>query len=543
MKHVLLVLATLCLLVETPIAAAQSADAVYIIFDASGSMWGQLPDKSHKVVVAKSVLEDFVSQDFGTADLALRAYGHRREGDCRDSELVVPFGPSSAAVGQVKAFTKNLNPLGKTPITYSLRQALDDFGDRTGEIILITDGIETCDEDPCALVREWKEQGIDINVHVVGFGLEEKEKASLQCIAEASGTEYQDAESGMELAIGLGKIQDAVADSGQEETPDDPSEFEGAQTVGFWLKGIDSDGNPIGVEGTLSQDGVDRFDVSSNSRNQVDAGTYTLDVGVRTANGTLYKPVQQTVTARGDDDSIVEVEVTVPPSVKARFMDGDEEQRGANIVAFQNGVEVFRFRWMDEVFVEEGTYEFRTRLTSDNDLTVNETLAAGDHKELNFELVHTVHVTFRMVAAGSETPLKGNYDLWQDGEQKYRVHARNGAQVLPGTYEVRLDNDLNPHVEQGVNVSAEADDQQIDLVVPAAHVTFIYQKADGSRDDDKRVFVARGAEKKGRVKNSGVVHVLIPGTYNAVGWRGTYDRVVFDVLPGETKEFVLRDKG
>ena len=543
MKYILPFLTTCCFLVGVPSVSAQSSDAVYIIFDASGSMWGQLPDKSHKVVVAKSVLQDFVAQDFGAKDLALRAYGHRRKGDCRDSQLVVPFGPSSAAVDQVKAFTKDLNPLGKTPITYSLRQALEDFGDRKGEIILITDGIETCDEDPCALVQAWKEQGIDINVHVVGFGLEEREKASLQCIAKASGTEYQDAESGMELAIGLGKIQDVVADSGQEIPPAEPGDFEGTQTVGFWLQGSDSNGNPVSVEGILSQDGEDRFEVSSNSRNQVEPGDYSLSVGVRTANGTLYKPVEQMVVAKAANDSVVEVEVAVPPSVKARFTDGDEEQRGATITAYQEGVEVFTFRWFDEVFVEEGTYEFRTRLTSDNDLSLTESFAAGDHKELNFELVRTVHATFTMVAAGSETPLRGNYQLWQDGEMKYKVHTTNGAEILPGTYEVRLDNDLNPHVEQGVTVNEEEDTQRIEISVPAAHVTFIYLKEDGSREEDKRVFVGRGEVKKGRVKNSGVVHVLIPGTYNAVGWRGTYDTVVFDVAPGEVKEIVLRDKG
>ena len=147
----------------------ESASAIYIIFDASGSMWGQLPDKSHKIVVAKEVV-----RDFDGADLAMRVYGHRRKGDCTDSELVVPFGPSSEVVPQVEAFMESLNPTGKTPIAYSLRP-LHDFGDRSGELILITDGLETCDDDPCALVREWKEKDVKINVHVAGFGIEEKE--------------------------------------------------------------------------------------------------------------------------------------------------------------------------------------------------------------------------------------------------------------------------------------------------------------------------------------------------------------------------------
>ena len=393
-----------------PKVKAQAPNAIYIIFDASGSMWGQLADKSHKVVVAKGVLQDFVGQDFGDAELALRAYGHRREGDCRDSELVVPFGPSEAAVEQVQSFMKNLNPLGKTPITYSLQQALADFGERPGEIILITDGIETCDEDPCGLVRQWQERGVQINVHVVGFGLQEMEKARLQCIAEASGTQYHDAESGLDLAMSLDKIQEATV---QEDPTGNPGDSDRRRTVGFWLQGVDGDRNPIRVEGMLMQADNERFDVSSQRRNQVDAGTYELVAGVATANGTLYQPVRRTVTTSDNDDTIVQVEVAVPPSVKARFSDAGEEQPGSHIRAYQEGAELFTFRWIDEVYVDEGSYEFRAQPNSDNDLSVSETLSAGEHKELVFEMVHMVHAVFNMIAESSKTRLRGNFALWQ----------------------------------------------------------------------------------------------------------------------------------
>ena len=63
-------------------AKAQDAppDGVYVIFDGSGSMWGQLADGSYKIHVAKAVLSEFAGRDFGGSELALRAYGHRREG-------------------------------------------------------------------------------------------------------------------------------------------------------------------------------------------------------------------------------------------------------------------------------------------------------------------------------------------------------------------------------------------------------------------------------------------------------------------------------
>ena len=91
MRTALLLLFTLCL---TAVAQDLDADSegIYIIFDGSGSMWGQLNNGEYKIQAAREVLSDFVAQDFGARPLALRVYGHRRKGDCDDTELVQDFG-------------------------------------------------------------------------------------------------------------------------------------------------------------------------------------------------------------------------------------------------------------------------------------------------------------------------------------------------------------------------------------------------------------------------------------------------------------------
>jgi hypothetical protein len=174
-------------------------------------MWGELPDKSRKVETAKKVLKEYVAGDFEGYELAFRVYGHRKKGDCLDSELLIPFGEPDQVISELTQSIDSIKPLGKTPITYSLQEALKDFGDRQGEIILISDGIETCDADPCELVREWREKDVKIKVHVVGLGLDEKSKAAMQCISDAAGTEYHDASSASELSEGLTKIKEEAA--------------------------------------------------------------------------------------------------------------------------------------------------------------------------------------------------------------------------------------------------------------------------------------------------------------------------------------------
>jgi Ca-activated chloride channel family protein len=209
-------------------------DGIYIIFDGSGSMWQKLSNQTFKIETAKQVLQEFVSGDFTGFEVALRVYGHRRKADCRDSELAIPFSAPQTVISQLSSFMGEINPTGKTPITYSFREALKDFGERSGEIILISDGIETCDEDPCALMREWRETNVRIRVHVVGLGLDEKSRDTIRCISEAAGTEYYDANSAPELADGLKKIQ------------------EQAVPASFKLQGFDADGTEMKIKGACS---------------------------------------------------------------------------------------------------------------------------------------------------------------------------------------------------------------------------------------------------------------------------------------------------
>ena len=301
-----------------PTAAEEGAEAegVYIIFDGSGSMWGQLDDGTHKVTAARQVLDQFVGQDFGERALALRAYGHRREGDCADTELVVPFGPANDNAESIREFASKVNPKGKTPISRSLRAALDDMGERPGEIILISDGIETCDEDPCELVRSWAEKEIAIKVHVVGLGLDEKERSAMQCIAEAAGTVYQDANSADELAASLTAIREDGVEAESAEVEGTP----GAPPESHWqkltIKAATADGESMRVSGTARQDGVEPIDVTSNGHNSVPPGSWEVTVGVRTRNGNLYRPVTRTGRGR-----------------RRRFDTGRAHRRGAAVGA------------------------------------------------------------------------------------------------------------------------------------------------------------------------------------------------------------------
>ena len=239
---------------------AGSRRPLYIIFDGSNSMWGELPDASRKIEVAKEVFRDLDASLFRNRDVALRIYGHRRAGDCSDSELAVPFGAAEDALSTM-APHRWRHPPGQDTVTRSLQAAQEDFGDREGDILLISDGIETCDPDPCDLVQDWHDSGIDIRVHVVGLGLTDMARGAMQCIADASGTTYLDAQSAQDL----GKAIEQAAASDPPE-PGDARPQPPSPSSEFRLAGQDPDGNFVPVRGSLTNASGESVDVASNGR-------------------------------------------------------------------------------------------------------------------------------------------------------------------------------------------------------------------------------------------------------------------------------------
>jgi len=191
------------------VQAAASSKAM-IIFDASGSMWGKVEGKS-KITIAKEALGDLIRGWNDDIEVGLTVYGHRRKGDCNDIETLIPIGrvDKSAMLKRVAS----IMPKGKTPIAKSLKQvasALRDVEDET-TIILISDGKESCDPDPCAVAASLKEQGINVVAHVIGFHVDKATDKQLGCIAQATGGRYFSADNAAALNQAMESITKQVA--------------------------------------------------------------------------------------------------------------------------------------------------------------------------------------------------------------------------------------------------------------------------------------------------------------------------------------------
>jgi Ca-activated chloride channel family protein len=169
--------------------SALAADRTMIVLDGSGSMWAQIDGKP-KLEIARASLRAALQSIPADREIGLMAYGHREKGSCSDIELIVP--PATGATGVITEAADRLKFLGKTPLTAAVKQAAEalKYTEDKATVVLITDGLETCGGDPCALGKELEAAGVDFTADVVGFGLTAEEGRQVACLAENTGGKY-----------------------------------------------------------------------------------------------------------------------------------------------------------------------------------------------------------------------------------------------------------------------------------------------------------------------------------------------------------------
>jgi len=195
------------LAVTGPTAGAQPAEGrTVLVLDASGSMWQQIGD-AHKITIARDVVGELLNTLPADRALGLWAYGHRRKGDCNDIEELVPAGVDNRE--RIRAAVKALNPKGKTPLSDAVERAAEAlrYEEEEATVVLISDGRETCDRDPCAVADLLESAGVDFTAHVIGFDVSAPEdQAQLRCLAENTGGSFRMAEDAAGLKDALVEV-------------------------------------------------------------------------------------------------------------------------------------------------------------------------------------------------------------------------------------------------------------------------------------------------------------------------------------------------
>jgi len=521
---------------ETP-AAETEASKVLVIHDWSNSMWGAFADGTRKYEAGITALTNALDAGFGGRDVGYRAYGHRQPGDCRDSELVSDFGALDTVRPTIIETLSQVRPTGKTPITYSLQQGLNDFNGGPGDILLISDGIETCDADPCELMRDWAASNVNIRVHVVGVGLDELERTAMACIAEESGGTYLDADSSDGFDEALNQVAETI------ETADATDPLDAGPLHAITIRAHDSNDREYRIGGDILLNAEKISDATSigHGRNVVDGpGEYEIFVGPLLRDGSVYRPVRKTVTVEATGDTHVDVLVEAPARVTAKFFEDGEPHPGSNVSAWQDGEEVFTFRAKDEALAAPGVYEFRATPNADNNLVLRETLTEDADTELIFELNKTVRFMIEYLLPNGET-FKRNGELWQNGEKVYSTYARF-SDARPGIYQHRSDNQNLPI--EGVEVEILENQQVIQVPIEAGFITIQFAETLENYAREKlptRALLVSLDRGNSDYSTPGRVIPVKPGRYAVEGFSndGFFDRPEVEIANGESIDVLV----
>ena len=180
---------------------------ILFIFDASQSMAGTW-QKETKISIARRVMIHIVDslEQVPNVQMALRIYGHQSPvppQNCKDTRLEVPFARDNASL--IRQKLRYVATKGTTPIAYSLEMGGTDFPPDTDNsrniIILITDGVEACEGDACAVSLDLQRKGVILKPFVIGIGIDENFQQTFNCIGR-----YYNASSEEKL----GEIMDVV---------------------------------------------------------------------------------------------------------------------------------------------------------------------------------------------------------------------------------------------------------------------------------------------------------------------------------------------
>jgi hypothetical protein len=182
-----------------------STENILLILDCSGSMSETMGGRV-KINAAKDVINKVLTQIPNDRNVGLRVYGHKNDllksivgfSDCKASELLVPIGINNRS--RISQALSRLNPVGMTPICYSLDQSVKfDFTGMPGKkrIILVSDGMETCNGSPCNFAVDLVKRNPDVTIDVIGLDLASNPSAQkhLKCAALVTHGKFYTADS------------------------------------------------------------------------------------------------------------------------------------------------------------------------------------------------------------------------------------------------------------------------------------------------------------------------------------------------------------
>lgn len=160
-----------------------------LVFDASGSM-SVLRDSERKIDTARSAAAEILPDVTRIRPTGLVTYGGQPGPTCGGVSLKMP--PMQHSGGLIVSELGMIEPSGQTPLSDAVWLAAQTLQSlqKPGIVVLVTDGLENCGRDACALGRKIAAMSPAVRVHVIGFHLGGIGEERVSCLAKATGGTY-----------------------------------------------------------------------------------------------------------------------------------------------------------------------------------------------------------------------------------------------------------------------------------------------------------------------------------------------------------------
>jgi len=173
---------------SSPAAWAAEPPTVIVVLDGSGSMWGRMEgQRESKLVMAREGVGRGLAKLAQSTRVGVLSFGHRRGGDCSDTEVLVE--PAPLDIERVMSPLERLNPRGRGPLTRALGEAVPLLGPQSApaRIVVIHDGPDNCQQDPCSILGNLKAVHSRAQIDVISIGVSREEAETVACLPRSTG--------------------------------------------------------------------------------------------------------------------------------------------------------------------------------------------------------------------------------------------------------------------------------------------------------------------------------------------------------------------
>lgn len=175
-------------------SAENTKGNILFIIDSSGSM-GLKIGSTTKMDLAKQAIRNFLNNTKDDVNVGIMVYGNKGSNSEADKAISCSSADTIASIGSVTAssadsYLSQIQPVGWTPIGLAIKNGINAFSGKEGQknqIIVVTDGAETCNTNPAGAASEAKVSAYQIQVNVIGFAVSSSEQSSLQAISTNGG--------------------------------------------------------------------------------------------------------------------------------------------------------------------------------------------------------------------------------------------------------------------------------------------------------------------------------------------------------------------